>query len=170
MHRTERRAEGARPRDLDRRIAADRGYTHAARAAPQHQQQPIGAVPIFPRTHPRKLRGSGHRLEPISLQILVQYVRTDLKNPARVSLLNRLEQGDKIKMQLPLVNRCREEDTASVDVLRRRPHAGRWERRCTASRSPNEDTRECLGRSRRASEVRREISEKASFGFWLDDS
>ena len=31
----------------------------------------------------------------------------------------------------------------------------RWERRCTASRSPNEDTRECLGRSRRPSEVRR---------------
>ena len=75
--RTKRRAEGARPRDLDRRIAADRGYTHAARAAPQHQQRPIGPVPVFPRTPPKEIAWFRYRLEPISLQILVQLVDTD---------------------------------------------------------------------------------------------
>ena len=42
-----------------------------------------------------------------------------------VCLLNRLEQGDKMKMQPEPVIPCREETTARVDVLRRRPHAGR---------------------------------------------
>ena len=63
---------------------------------------------------------------------------------------------------------CREETTARVDVLRASaPTARRSVGALMHGQSlPNEDTRECLGRSRRPSEVRRQVILR----FWLDDS
>ena len=66
---------------------------------------------------------------------------------------------------------CREETTARVDVLRRQPHAGRWERLGTASRSgrraPRTRTRAnaCVGR-----DGRRKFADNGRFdALWMDD-
>ena len=50
------------------------------------------------------------------------------QNPARVSFTEPARARRQDEMQPVPVIPCREETTARVDVLRRQPHAGRWER------------------------------------------
>ena len=126
--RTKRTPGGVRPRRLDWHIDSPPVYAKAPTATTNHQQGRNGTKTVFPRTPPKEIAWFRYRREPFSLRVSVQLDRTDFLNPARVSLLNRLEQGDKMKMQPVPVIPCREETTARVDVLRRQPHAGRWER------------------------------------------
>ena len=91
--------------------------------------------PRFPQPGPGGLVWERGRLEGWVAVVGWQLQRSGLtifllrfSSSGRISLLNRLEQGDKIKMQPVPVIPCREETTARVDVLRRQPNAGRWER------------------------------------------
>ena len=96
--RTKRRAEGARPRDLDQRIAADRGYTHAARAAPQHQQRPIGpkrrpeqtgngSDPCLPEPFSAGLSG-GKICNAVTCQLLSPFLRS--RRPGQLNYCGRI--------------------------------------------------------------------------------
>ena len=96
--RTKRRAEGARPRDLDRRIAPDRGYTPAARAAPQHQQRPIGAKrrpeqtgngsdPCLPEPFSAGLSG-GKICNAVTCQLLSPFLRS--RRPGQLNYCGRI--------------------------------------------------------------------------------
>ena len=98
MHRTKRRAEGARPRDLDRRIAPDRGYTPAARAAPQHQQRPIGpkrrpeqtgngSDPCLPEPFSAGLSG-GKICNAVTCQLLSPFLRS--RRPGQLNYCGRI--------------------------------------------------------------------------------
>ena len=96
--RTKRRAEGARPRDLDRRIAARRGYTPAARAAPQHQQRPIGpkrrpeqtgngSDPCLPEPFSAGLSG-GKICNAVTCQLLSPFLRS--RRPGQLNYCGRI--------------------------------------------------------------------------------
>ena len=98
MHRTKRRAEGARPPDLDQCIAADRGYTPAARAAPQHQQRPIGpkrrpeqtgngSDPCLPEPFSAGLSG-GKICNAVTCQLLSPFLRS--RRPGQLNYCGRI--------------------------------------------------------------------------------
>ena len=74
--RTKRTPGGVRPRRLDWHIDSPPDYAKAPTATTNHQQGRNGTEPVFPRTPPEDA-WFRYRLEPISLQILVQFVRTD---------------------------------------------------------------------------------------------
>ena len=96
--RTKRRAEGARPPDLDQCIAADRGYTPAARAAPQHQQRPIGpkrrpeqtgngSDPCLPEPFSAGLSG-GKICNAVTCQLLSPFLRS--RRPGQLNYCGRI--------------------------------------------------------------------------------
>ena len=92
--------------------------------ANSHHQPPTGAKRNkngFSQDPPKEIAWFRSRLEPILLRVSVQLVRTDFfTEPARARRQDEMQ-------PVPVIP-CREETTARVDVLRRRPHAGRWER------------------------------------------
>ena len=75
--RTKRTPGGVRPRRLDWHIDSPPVYAKAPTATTNHQQGRNGTKTVFPRTPPKEIAWFRYRLEPISLQILVQFVRTD---------------------------------------------------------------------------------------------
>ena len=83
---------------------------------------------FFPGPSPRKLRGSGLGLNQFRFKFWFSWSTRIFQNPARVSFTEPARARRQDEMQPVPVIPCREETTARVDVLRRQPHAGRWER------------------------------------------
>ena len=75
--RTKRTPGGVRPRRLDWHIDSPPDYAKAPTATTNHQQGRNGTKTVFPRTPPKEIAWFRSRLEPISLRVSVQLVRTD---------------------------------------------------------------------------------------------
>ena len=83
--RTKRTRGGVRPRRLDWHIDSPPDYAKAPTATTNHQQGRNCAETVFPRTHPKKLRGSGIGLNQFRFKFWFSWSTRIFQNPARVS-------------------------------------------------------------------------------------
>ena len=125
---TKRTPGGVRPRRLDWHIDSPPDYAKAPTATTNHQQGRNGTKTVFPRTHQGNCVVQVIGLNQFRFKFWFSWSTRIFQNPARVSFTEPARARRQDEMQPVPVIPCREETTARVDVLRRQPHAGRWER------------------------------------------